>query len=82
MWRPLLGAVAGLLAGAGLTALILRLCCAVIARIKEPLLFEIEPTVIYQTMVLGTGFGALCGTLTGMTAALLREWRRVRPPSV
>jgi hypothetical protein len=78
MWRPLFGAVVGLLAGAGLTALVLRVTWASVVRIKDPLIFEVEPTVIYQTVVLGSGFGALCGTLTGMTAALLREWRRGR----
>jgi hypothetical protein len=78
MWRPLLGGVAGLLAGAGLTALILRLTWSIVARIKEPVVFEIEPTVIYQSVVLGAGFGAVCGTLCGMTAAMLREWRRGR----
>ena len=49
---------ARLLAGAGLTALVLRLTYSAVARIKEPALFEIEPAVIYQTMVLGTGLGA------------------------
>jgi hypothetical protein len=80
MWRPLLGGVAGLLAGAGLTALVLRLAYSVVARLKEPLVFEVDPWVIYLTLVLGTGFGALCGTLIGMTAAILREWRRSHRP--
>ena len=78
MWRPLLGAVVGLLAGAGLTGLALRVTWSVIARIKDPLLYEIDPWVIHLTVVLGAGFGALCGTLAGMTSAVLREWRRSR----
>ncbi len=76
MWRALLGAVLGMLAGAGLTALILRLTYAVIARMTAPKVYEIEYTVIYQTVVLGAVLGAVCGTLVGMTAALVREWRR------
>jgi hypothetical protein len=79
MWRPLLGAVVGFVAGVGLTALLLRGTWAAVARLKEPLLFEMNPDVIYLTVVLGAGFGALCGALTGVTAALLREWRRGRP---
>jgi hypothetical protein len=70
----------GLLAGAGLTALVLRVTFAVVARIKDPLLFEVEPWVIYLCVVLGTGFGALCGTLTGLSAAILNEWRRRPSP--
>jgi hypothetical protein len=78
MWRPLLGAVVGMLAGAGLTGLILRVTKGVIDQVKAPLVFEVDPRVIYLTVVLGAGFGALCGTLVGLTAALLREWRRSR----
>jgi hypothetical protein len=80
MWRAVLGAGVGMLVGIGLTVLILRISWGIIARMTAPKVFEIEYSAIYLMVVLGAGFGALCGTLAGTTAALVREWRRPRAP--
>ncbi len=79
MWRPLVGAVAGVVAGVAVTALLLRGTFGFVGRTEEKI-FEIDRWVYYVTVVVGAGFGALCGTLTGLTAALVREWRRSRTP--
>jgi hypothetical protein len=78
MWRTTLGALIGMLVGIGLTVLILRVAFAVIARITAPDVYEIEYSVIYQTLTLGAGFGAVCGALAGFASAILREWRKSR----
>jgi len=80
MWRPLLGAVLGLLIGVGLTAILLRGTYLAVARMTQPQLYEIDKWVYYVTMVVGAGFGSLCGTLIGLTGAILREWRRANSP--
>jgi hypothetical protein len=36
--------------------------------------------VIYQTVVLGAGFGAVCGALVGLAGVVARGLRE-RPPS-
>ena len=59
---------------------LLRMTYSVIATIKEPMLYEMEPSTIYLTITLGAGFGSLCGALAGFASAvLLREWRKSRP---
>jgi hypothetical protein len=77
MWRTALGSVVGAIAGVGCAALVLRVCYAVVAQMKEQT-FEIEPSTVYLTVTLGAGFGSLCGALSGFAAAVLREWRKSR----
>ena len=46
-----------------------------------PRVFEVEHGVVYLTLVLGAGFGAICGALTGLAGAVLRAWRERGAPS-
>jgi hypothetical protein len=61
--RALALTVAGWLIGVGLTAALLWLTHLVLVRITAPREFEVEHWVIYLGLVLGSGFGALCGAL-------------------
>jgi hypothetical protein len=79
MLRTLLASLAGMLAGIGLTAGLLRLTWTVVGWIKDPRIFEIEPSVIYQTMVLGAGFGGVCGALVGLAGVVARSLRDRSP---
>jgi len=75
MWRTAAGSVVGMLLGVGCSVLILYVAYDRVARLKEQV-FELEPNVIYLTVTLGAGFGAVCGALAGFASALLREWRK------
>jgi hypothetical protein len=80
MIRTAVGALVGTLAGLAVAALILRTAWSFLAWRTAPRLFEVEHGVIYLALVLGAGFGALCGALAGLAGAVLRAWRE-RPPS-
>jgi hypothetical protein len=80
MLRTLVSTLAGMLVGVGLTAGLLRLTWSVVGGIKSPRVFEVEPSVIYQTVVLGAGFGSVCGALVGLAGVIARVLRD-RPPS-
>jgi hypothetical protein len=86
MWRTALGSVVGMLLGIASTALTLYVANQVVtAHVTAPDVLRMEPSVIYQTVVLGAGFGSVCGGLAGFASAILREWRASRtqapPPS-
>lgn len=78
MLRTALGSVVGMLLGVGCTALILFATNQVVAWMTAPVRFEIEYGVIYLTVILGAGFGSVCGAMVGLASAVLREWRRSR----
>jgi hypothetical protein len=80
MIRTAVAALVGTLAGLVVAALVLRLAWSFLAWRTAPRVFEVEHGVIYLTLVLGAGFGAVCGALAGLAGALLRGWRE-RPPS-
>ena len=80
MFRTLVSALAGMLVGVGLTAGLLRLNWSVVGWIKSPRVFEVEPSVIHQAVVLGAGFGGVCGALVGLAGVIARGLRD-RPPS-
>lgn len=63
MWRCLLGALIGLLSGVGLAVGLLWISFQVLKWQTAPLVFQMEHGVIYQSLILGAGFGALCGTV-------------------
>ncbi len=75
MWRTLLGAGLGLIAGVGLAAGLLRAALAVVRWMTDPKVFQMEHWVIYLGVLLGAGFGALCGALAGLAGALARAQR-------
>ncbi len=79
MLRTTLAAIAGMLAGLAATVGVLRGAAAVLAWATAPQVFTIEHGVIYTTLVLGAGFGAVCGTLIGLGGAVVRA-RRDRSP--
>jgi hypothetical protein len=77
MWRTALGSVVGMLLGVGSTALTLYVANQVVtAYVTAPDVLRMEPSVIYQAVVLGGGFGSVCGALAGFASAILREWRK------
>lgn len=78
MWRTTLGALIGMLLGVGAAVLILRVASAAVAQITAPDLYRMEYSVIYHSLVLGAGFGAVCGSLAGFASAILREWQKSR----
>jgi hypothetical protein len=79
MLRTTVCAFAGLLVGIAMTALVLRGTNVVVGWMTAPQVFRIEYTVIYQTVVLGAGFGAVCGALVGLAGVVARAGRE-RPP--
>ena len=68
-----------MLIGIVLTGGILRITWTVVCWIKGPRIFEIEPSVIYQTVVLGAGFGGVCGALVGLAGVIARGLRDRSP---
>jgi hypothetical protein len=60
MTRCLIGALLGVLA----TALLLLVTRRVLMWMTEPRVFEVEHSVIYVSVILGAGFGGVCGALT------------------
>lgn len=65
MLRATLTAVAGAISGAALAALLLWLTSLALAWRTAPETFRIEHGVIYVSVVLGAGFGAVAGALIG-----------------
>jgi hypothetical protein len=80
MFRTILLTLAGLLLGIGLVVVILLATNRVIRWITAPKIFEIEYGVLYLTVVLGAGFGAVCGALVGLAGVISRILRD-RPPT-
>jgi hypothetical protein len=76
MLRTALSAATGVLVGVGLAVLTLCVTSGVLARMTAPKTFEVEHWVVYLSVVLGAGFGGLCGALAGVVGAVGREWRR------
>lgn len=72
MVRTAFSALVGWLIGLGLTIVILWGAERAIRQMTAPKIFEIEYSVIYLTLVIGSGFGGLCGALAGLVGALLR----------
>jgi hypothetical protein len=70
----------GWLTGVGLTAGLLWLTHLVLVRLTAPRIFEVEHSTIYLALVLGSGFGAVCGALAGLAGTLSRN-RRPSPPA-
>jgi hypothetical protein len=75
MLRTALGALAGTLAGLGMAVLILGVAWWVNTWRTAPRVFEMEHWAIYLSLILGAGFGAVCGALAGLASAVLRTWR-------
>jgi hypothetical protein len=71
MLRTLLTTIAGLLVGVAIAAALVPLTWTVLAWTTEPL-FRIEGPVIYQVVVLGAGFGSLCGAIIGLAGVIAR----------
>jgi hypothetical protein len=62
MRRAVLGAVVGMLAGVLAVALLLPAAAWAVRLLLEPPM-HMERWVIFVSLVLGAGFGALCGTI-------------------
>jgi hypothetical protein len=75
MLRTALAGLVGVLAGVGLTVLLLWLTHLVLDATTAPQVFRIEHGVVYTTVVLGAGFGGLCGTLVGLAGVVVRGLR-------
>jgi hypothetical protein len=80
MLRTTLLTLAGALAGIAVVVVVLRLTNVVLHWMTAPKVFEIEHGTIYLTVVLGAGFGAVCGALIGTVGAIVRTLRE-RPPT-
>jgi hypothetical protein len=80
MLRTTFLALAGTLAGIVVVVLVLCLTNVVLRFMTPPKLFEMEHRTIYLTVVLGAGFGAVCGGLIGAAGAFVRALRE-RPPT-
>jgi hypothetical protein len=76
MIRTTLGALGGMIAGVGVTALLLTLTRIILAWKTAPQVFEIEHGVVYLAVILGGGFGGLSGALAGLAGILLRTARQ------
>ncbi len=72
MLRTTLLTFAGALAGIAVVAVILCATNLVVRWMTAPKVFEIEHGVIYLTVVLGAGFGAVCGALIGTVGVIER----------
>jgi hypothetical protein len=75
MIRTALLALVGMLLGIGLALGLLWLTREVLRWQTAPKVFTIEHGVIYLSLVLGAGFGALCGALAGLASVLLARDR-------
>ncbi len=80
MLRTTLMTLAGMLAGIALVVVILRLTNVVHHWMTSPKVFEIEHGTLYLSVVLGAGFGAVCGALIGAVGAIVRTWRERPTP--
>lgn len=69
MFRSLFAILAGALAGACLAGLLVFATSQALAWYTSPRRFEIEHGVIYLAVVLGAGFGAVCGILGRLVPA-------------
>ncbi len=72
MFRTTLLTIAGALAGIAIVVAILFVTNLVIRWITAPRVFEIEYGVLYLTVILGAGFGAVCGALIGVAGVIER----------
>jgi hypothetical protein len=72
--KTLVGALIGLLGGAVLTPLLLRVSVAVVRSVLEPPM-RIEHGVIYLSVVLGASAGAVTGALVGLAGAVVAALR-------
>jgi hypothetical protein len=77
--KTLVGALIGLLGGAVLTPLLLRVAVAVVGWLLEPPTMRIEHGVIYLGVVLGTSAGAVTGALVGLAGAVVAALRERHP---
>jgi hypothetical protein len=76
--RTMVGSLVGLLAGSLLAGALLRLTVWIVRITIEPPL-AVNHGVIYLGVILGGGFGAVCGGLAGLASTLSRLLRQ--PPS-
>jgi hypothetical protein len=81
VWKSLLAAALGAVAGFVLALLLFWSGPWIIGWIKGPPRLETEAWVFYVTVICGTGFGAVAGAVIG-TAATLAVAPRSRGPSV
>jgi hypothetical protein len=79
MFRTLLSAAIGFIVGVAATTGLLWTTSLVLRWQTAPKVYAIDHGVIYQTIVIGAGFGAVVGALSGLAAALARK--RHEPPS-
>ena len=79
MFRTTLLIIAGALAGIAFVVVLLRLTNVVLHWMTAPKVFEIEHGTIYLTVVLGAGFGAVCGALIGTVGTIVRALRERTP---
>jgi hypothetical protein len=71
--------LAGLALGAGLSLVLLWLTREALRGQTAPKVFEVEHYVVYLTVILGAGFGAVCGALAGLASVLARRGEARRP---
>jgi hypothetical protein len=82
MLRAAFGAVVGLLAGVLCVAGLLPLAWWAVNALLAPPALRMEHGVIYLSLVLGAGLGAVCGALAGVAGVVRRALRdRQLPPS-
>jgi hypothetical protein len=72
MLRTTLLTLAGTLTGIALVVVISWSTNVVLRWMTAPRTFEIEHGTLYLTIVLGAGFGAVCGALIGAVGAVVR----------
>ncbi len=69
MMKVALGSFLGMLAGILAVALLLPAASWAVPLLMAPPVLRMEHTVIYQALVLGGGFGAVCGAVAGLASA-------------
>jgi hypothetical protein len=72
MARVIVGALVGMLAGSVAVALLLPVAAWAVEHLLAPPAQRVEHAVIYQCLVLGAGFGSVCGSLAGLARVALR----------
>jgi hypothetical protein len=75
------GALVGLGVGAAAAALLLWLTGLGLRWLYAPKIYEVEHSVYYLSIILGAGFGSLCGALAGLAHALTATRGTASPPS-
>jgi hypothetical protein len=70
-----------MLVGAVLAALLLVAAVPIVRQFLAPPVLAVEHWVIYLSLILGAGFGALSGALAGVAGSVARAIRENRPPS-